>query len=311
MNGNSPAGDDAGHGSKPAMIGAEGLRDYFTALQTRLVTAVEAIEGSGGKRLRVDRWEKEAGAPLRGNGCTCIIEGGRIFERGGIAFSEVSGAALPASATAKRPELDPPKPILRRRRCGAADSGEVGATAGGEHLTLLIGRIALASSSILSPILLELPGSLGNVSCERFMSAARLILVSWLCFAFGAGNAWCACCALICADRTQPPATAAVEAPRSHCCGKAENESQPDQKAPCSSDPTDCDKCAQLMRNDSPALAPKPAGVDVSPISPFTAAEVFPSAVFLAAQAIRPTAAAHGTVSPGSTLLALRCALTL
>ncbi|HAY26107.1 MAG TPA: oxygen-dependent coproporphyrinogen oxidase [Candidatus Accumulibacter phosphatis] len=87
------------------MIGAEGLRDYFTALQTRLVTAVEAIEGSGGKRLRVDRWEKEAGAPLRGNGCTCIIEGGRIFERGGIAFSEVSGAALPASATAKRPEL--------------------------------------------------------------------------------------------------------------------------------------------------------------------------------------------------------------
>jgi len=223
-------------------------------------------------------------------------------------FAE-QGTVFPPRMVAK--QTHPPKPILRRRRCGAADSGEVGATAGGEHLTLLIGRIALASSSILSPILLELPGSLGNVSCERFMSAARLILVSWLCFAFGAGNAWCACCALICADRTQPPATAAVEAPRSHCCGKAENESQPVQKAPCSSDPTDCDKCAQLMRNDSPALAPKPAGVDVSPISPFTAAEVFPSAVFLAAQAIRPTAAAHGTVSPGSTLLALRCALTL
>ena len=87
------------------MIDAERLREYFTSLQTRLVTAAEAIEGSDGRRFRVDRWQKEAGAPLSGSGCTCIIEGGRVFERGGIAFSEVSGAALPASATAKRPEL--------------------------------------------------------------------------------------------------------------------------------------------------------------------------------------------------------------
>jgi coproporphyrinogen III oxidase len=34
-----------------------------------------------------------------------FFEGGRVFERGGVAFSQVSGAALPASATAKRPEL--------------------------------------------------------------------------------------------------------------------------------------------------------------------------------------------------------------
>jgi len=87
------------------MIETHRLRDYFCGLQTRLVTAAEAIEGSGGRRFRVDRWQKEAGAPLSGSGCTCIIEGGRVFERGGIAFSEVSGAALPASATAKRPEL--------------------------------------------------------------------------------------------------------------------------------------------------------------------------------------------------------------
>ena len=36
----------------------------------------------------------------------CIRDrGGRVFERGGVAFSQVSGASLPASATAKRPEL--------------------------------------------------------------------------------------------------------------------------------------------------------------------------------------------------------------
>ncbi|MFZ1892096.1 MAG: oxygen-dependent coproporphyrinogen oxidase, partial [Formosimonas sp.] len=34
-----------------------------------------------------------------------IIEGGSTFERGGVAFSQVSGKALPPSATAHRPEL--------------------------------------------------------------------------------------------------------------------------------------------------------------------------------------------------------------
>jgi len=87
------------------MIDAECLSDYFTGLQTRLMAAVEAIEGSDGGRFRVDRWQKEAGAPLVGSGCTGIIEGGRVFERGGVAFSRVSGRTLPASATARRPEL--------------------------------------------------------------------------------------------------------------------------------------------------------------------------------------------------------------
>ena len=81
------------------------LRNYFTGLQTRIVAALEAIEGAQGQAFRTDAWQKPAGEPLAGNGCTCIIEGGRVFERGGVAFSQVSGSALPASATAKRPEL--------------------------------------------------------------------------------------------------------------------------------------------------------------------------------------------------------------
>ncbi len=87
------------------MIPAETLKAYFTGLQAHLVTAIEALEGDDGGRFRADPWRKETGQPLGGNGLTCIIEGGRVFERGGVAFSHVSGAALPASATAKRPEL--------------------------------------------------------------------------------------------------------------------------------------------------------------------------------------------------------------
>jgi coproporphyrinogen III oxidase len=71
----------------------------------RASSGARSDRGAPGQAFRVDPWVKEAGAALAGNGCTCIIEGGRVFERGGVAFSQVSGAALPASATAKRPEL--------------------------------------------------------------------------------------------------------------------------------------------------------------------------------------------------------------
>ena len=87
------------------MIDASALATYFTGLQQRIITAAEAIEGEQGKPFRADPWKKEADQPLGGKGITCIIEGGRVFERGGVAFSHVTGPALPASATAKRPEL--------------------------------------------------------------------------------------------------------------------------------------------------------------------------------------------------------------
>jgi coproporphyrinogen III oxidase len=87
------------------MIATGTLRTYFAGLQSRLVAAIEALEGGSGRKFRADPWQKEAGLPLGGNGLTCIIEGGRVFERGGVAFSHVTGSELPASATAKRPEL--------------------------------------------------------------------------------------------------------------------------------------------------------------------------------------------------------------
>lgn len=87
------------------MIDSSALKTYFVGLQSRIVAAAEAVEGENGGRFLADTWQKEAGQPLGGHGLTCIIEGGRIFERGGVSFSHVTGSALPASATAKRPEL--------------------------------------------------------------------------------------------------------------------------------------------------------------------------------------------------------------
>ena len=87
------------------MIDHAVLEAYFTGLQKTLVAAAEALEGERGGRFRADPWQKEVSQPLTGKGLTCVIEGGGVFERGGVAYSQVGGAALPAAATTKRPEL--------------------------------------------------------------------------------------------------------------------------------------------------------------------------------------------------------------
>jgi len=73
-------------------------RSYFADLQARIVTRLEAIDGQAFQR---DAWQRPEG----GGGLACIIESGRVFERGGVNFSHVRGERLPASATAARPQL--------------------------------------------------------------------------------------------------------------------------------------------------------------------------------------------------------------
>jgi coproporphyrinogen III oxidase len=80
------------------MIDTAALAAWFGDLQKSLVAAAEAIDGVP---FRVDAWTRPEG----GGGRTAIIEGGRLFERGGVAFSHVKGAAMPATATQHRPEL--------------------------------------------------------------------------------------------------------------------------------------------------------------------------------------------------------------
>jgi len=73
-------------------------RDYFAGLQSRIVGALEAIEG---QPFRHDAWTRAEG----GGGIARVIEEGTVFERGGVNFSHVMGERLPPSATASRPGL--------------------------------------------------------------------------------------------------------------------------------------------------------------------------------------------------------------
>jgi coproporphyrinogen III oxidase len=74
------------------------VKRHFLDLQQRIVVALEQLDGSA---FGADSWERQSG----GGGLTRIIENGRLFERGGVAFSHVLGDQLPPSATASRPEL--------------------------------------------------------------------------------------------------------------------------------------------------------------------------------------------------------------
>jgi len=74
------------------------LKAYFTGLQARIVSELETFDGTP---FRTDSWQRPEG----GGGISRLIEGGHLFERGGVNFSHVTGNKLPPSATAHRPEL--------------------------------------------------------------------------------------------------------------------------------------------------------------------------------------------------------------
>ena len=74
------------------------LRHFFTELQSRIVSRLQTFDGN---TFREDSWTRPEG----GGGKACLIEEGQFFERGGVNFSHVTGASLPPSATAVRPQL--------------------------------------------------------------------------------------------------------------------------------------------------------------------------------------------------------------
>jgi coproporphyrinogen III oxidase len=74
------------------------VRDYLRALQGRIVAALVALDGG---TFASDTWKRAEG----GGGVTRILEGGELFERAGVGFSDVTGTKLPPSASAHRPEI--------------------------------------------------------------------------------------------------------------------------------------------------------------------------------------------------------------
>ncbi|MGB5832807.1 MAG: oxygen-dependent coproporphyrinogen oxidase [Thiohalocapsa sp.] len=77
----------------------DAVRGYLLELQDRICDALAAEDG--GEGFREDAWTRPGG----GGGRSRILENGDVFEKGGINFSDVQGDALPASASANRPEL--------------------------------------------------------------------------------------------------------------------------------------------------------------------------------------------------------------
>jgi len=78
----------------------EAVKTYLIQLQKNICTALETEDSGNG--FLTDTWQRETGD---GGGVTRVLTNGDIFEQAGVNFSHVSGAELPSSATAHRPEL--------------------------------------------------------------------------------------------------------------------------------------------------------------------------------------------------------------
>jgi coproporphyrinogen III oxidase len=72
---------------------------YLAGLQAQLCEDMEALDGRA--RFSSDAWERPEG----GGGLSRVLREGAVFEQAGVGFSQVGGAALPAAASARRPEL--------------------------------------------------------------------------------------------------------------------------------------------------------------------------------------------------------------
>ena len=75
------------------------IKEYLLSLQDSICKSLESLESS--KKFIEDSWIRDEG----GGGRSRVLVDGDVIEKGGVNFSHVSGAQMPASATAHRPEL--------------------------------------------------------------------------------------------------------------------------------------------------------------------------------------------------------------
>ncbi len=74
------------------------VKTFLLQLQDNLCQQLSAVDGAP---FIEDAWQREGG----GGGRSRVLREGRVFEQAGVNFSHVHGDAMPASATAHRPEL--------------------------------------------------------------------------------------------------------------------------------------------------------------------------------------------------------------
>ena len=77
---------------------AHQVKAFLLQLQDAICQSSSAVDGD---EFIEDSWRREGG----GGGRSRVLRDGGIFEQAGVNFSHVHGDAMPASATAHRPEL--------------------------------------------------------------------------------------------------------------------------------------------------------------------------------------------------------------
>ncbi len=80
-------------------VNLETVKAFLLQLQDTICAGLEQADGKA--KFVEDAWERAEG----GGGRTRVIRDGDVIEQGGVNFSHVFGASMPASATAHRPEL--------------------------------------------------------------------------------------------------------------------------------------------------------------------------------------------------------------
>jgi coproporphyrinogen III oxidase len=86
-------------GFSMTMPDTNAVKQFLLALQNNICTRLEQLDG--GSTFKAESWERAEG----GGGTSRVLIQGKVFEQAGVNFSHVMGAAMPASATAHRPEL--------------------------------------------------------------------------------------------------------------------------------------------------------------------------------------------------------------
>jgi coproporphyrinogen III oxidase len=79
----------------------EQVKKYLIDLQQTICSEIELLDG--GTVFEQDHWSRD---DQRGDGISCIISNGNVFEKGGVNFSIIRGDKMPKSASALRPELE-------------------------------------------------------------------------------------------------------------------------------------------------------------------------------------------------------------
>jgi len=75
------------------------VKAFLLDLQNRICAGLAKLDGQA--TFATDSWTRAEG----GGGTSRVLTQGAVFEQAGVNFSHVTGAAMPASATAHRPEL--------------------------------------------------------------------------------------------------------------------------------------------------------------------------------------------------------------